>query len=108
MDTAAFLKRYEKFKSEGLGKYVFPSNEDIILTISALRGEHEYALAIELYEKYEAQMKSDDLYEGALLQVIYVCMDTKDIERLKKYAGELRAIDPNIPTLKDVHRRFGI
>jgi len=107
MDTASFLRRFAQFKTEGVAKYVFPSVEDIILTISALRGEYDYKRALELYEKNEEMIKKDDLYEGGLLQIIYVCRDAEYLEQLKKYASELRALDPEVPVLAEIQRRFG-
>ena len=77
MNVDALIKLMKDFQSLGIEKYRFTSKEDIVLVISGLRGLHQFPAAIELYQKYEDDLKDPDIYPVALTNIIEVCNDSK-------------------------------
>lgn len=95
MDIKAYIKKMEDFQKQGVANYKFATTEDIVLIIAGLRGLQQYDTAIELYQKYEDTLKSDDIYPVALTNIIEVCNEHKNIPLLIQYTRELREIYPD-------------
>ena len=102
MDVKALIKKMNDFQSQGIDKYEFTNNEDIVLVISGLRGLHKFKLALELYQKYEINLQDPDIYPVALTNIIEVCNDSKNIPLLIKYTKELKAIHPDHPYVIEI------
>lgn len=106
MDVTRQVKIMNDFIAQGVNNYTFNNPEDMILTISGLRGAQRFQLAIDLYQKHESVLQHPDFSLVALTNIIEVCNDLKNITLLIKYAKELKSIAPDHPfiiTLSKTH-----
>ncbi|MCF8317280.1 MAG: hypothetical protein K9I02_00915 [Haliscomenobacter sp.] len=106
MDVARQIKIINDIIAQGVDNYIFENPEDIILTISGLRGGHQFQLAIDLYQKHETVLLHPDFSLVALTNIIEVCNDFQNIPLLTKYAKVLKVIAPDHPfviTLSKTH-----
>ncbi len=102
MDVKAFIKKMDDFQKQGIANYKFANTEDIVLIISGLRGLRQYDTAIELYKKYENLLRDSDIYPVALINILEVCNEQKNIPLLIEYARELKAIYPDFPLVLEI------
>lgn len=108
MDIQYFTKLITDFQKQGIKNFKFSNNEQIILVISGLRGLRQYSTAIELYEKYESDLKNDELYPAALTNIVEVCNDFNETELLIKYTRQLKAIYPDHPYVIEISKHHSI
>jgi hypothetical protein len=105
-DVARQIKIINDFIAKGVNNYTFNDPDDMILTISGLRGAQQFQLAIDLYQKHESTLKQPDFALVALTNIIEVCNYFKNIPLLIKYAKEMKLIAPDHPfviTLSKTH-----
>jgi hypothetical protein len=102
MDIQAYIKKMNDFQSQGLNKYQFQNEEDIVLIISGLRGLRQFETAIQLYQKYEVQLKQSYIFPVALSNIIEVCNDSKNTDLLVKHTKELKSIYPDHPYVIEI------
>jgi hypothetical protein len=68
---------------------------------ASLRGQGKFQQAIDLVESKLAELHEDCLV-NAYMEIIYAAQEGKLPEVAQKYAKLLAAIDPDIPTVKNV------
>lgn len=56
------IKIIKDFLTQGLDNYEFEKMDDIVMTISGLRGAGEFQSAFDLYKKYEKNLEVSDPY----------------------------------------------
>ena len=108
MDATRQIKIINDFIAQGVDNYTFENPEDMILTISGLRGAHQFQLAIDLYQKHELVLQHPDFSLVALTNIIEVCNDFNNIPLLIKYAKELKAIAPDHPFVITLSKSYSI
>jgi hypothetical protein len=61
-DVQRDIRIITDFLTQGLENYEFENTDDIVMTISGLRGAREFQLALEVYKKYEKNLEVSDPY----------------------------------------------
>jgi hypothetical protein len=73
--------------------------ETLIKESAALRGKREFAKAISLIESKLPQME-EDCHLNAYLECFYAASEADERETAIDYARKIKAIDPDVPTVK--------
>jgi hypothetical protein len=61
-DVQRDIRIITDFLTQGLDKYEFENTDDIVMTISGLRGAREFQLALDVYKKYKKNLEVSDPY----------------------------------------------
>ncbi|MES2728282.1 MAG: hypothetical protein V4643_14330 [Bacteroidota bacterium] len=104
MDIPVYIQKMNDFQSQGVNNYQFQNEEDIVLIISGLRGLRQHNTAIQLYQKYEQQLKQSKILPVALTNIIEVCNESKNTILLVQYTKELKNIYPDHPYVVELSK----